>query len=296
MLRSARNAALAALVCAAGLALTGLLALAFPIVRVRDSAALEGFVGLDRPRVTAGLDWVAHLADPLPYAIFGSVCVVVALLRRRPRSAIAIPIVLVGAEVMTQGLKLLLAQPRVADWLGGSQIASASWPSGHATAAMGIALCAVLAAPPRLRPGVAAVGGLFAIAVAYSILALHWHFPSDIVGGYLVALMWTLGAVAAIVWSQERFPERARPERGPNAFEARVPLVVGGAVVAVAGLVFALRPQHVGDYLVAHPTFAVGAVAIAGLAVTIAIGFQRALSDSLPAPTGVRSPPRLPRG
>ena len=63
----------------------------------------------------------------------------------------------------------------------------ASWPSGHATAAMSFALCAVLAAPARLRPLVAAVGAAFAVAVCYSFLALAWHYPSDVLGGFLVA-------------------------------------------------------------------------------------------------------------
>jgi hypothetical protein len=32
---------------------------------------------------------------------------------------------------------------------------------------------------------------LFAIAVSYAILALGWHFLSDVIGGFFVAAMWT---------------------------------------------------------------------------------------------------------
>ena len=290
VLRSAHNAALAALVCAAGFAVTGLLSIVFPIAQLRDSATLQGFSALDRPHLSPLLDQVAHLADPVPYLLFTAAFVVVALLRRRPRVALAVPVITIGAELTTQGLKQLLAQPRVADWLGDAQITAASWPSGHATAAMAVALCAVLVSPARWRPVVAAIGGLFAIAVAYAILALHWHFPSDIVGGYLSALTWTLAAVAVVQWSLERHPAAERDDPEPSRNERRAPLVVAGAVLA-AGLVAAsIAPARVADYAVAHPTFVVGAGAIALLAVVIALGFARALSlsGSRPGPTGVR--------
>src|SRR5204863_3674731 len=103
-----------------------------------------------------------------------------------------------AAPGTTELLKPLLAHPRTAEWLGDSQVAAASWPSGHATAAMTVALCAVLVAPAALRPLAAVAGSLFALAVSFSILVQHWHFPSDVVGGYLVAATWGLLAVAAL--------------------------------------------------------------------------------------------------
>ena len=298
VLRSARNAGLAALICAGGLVVTGLLALLFPIAQVRDQATLQGFTELDRPRLAPWLDQVAHLADPVPYALLGAACAIVALVRGRPHVALAVPVILVGAELTTQALKQLLAQPRVADWLGEAQIADASWPSGHATAAMAIALCAVLVAPARWRPIVAAVGGLFAIGVAYAILALSWHFPSDIVGGYLSALTWTLGGVAVLCWWEERSPVAVRDDPGPTRAERRLPLVVGGLVLAAALAVASVAPQRVADFATAHPTFMVGAGLIAAMAVVIALGFARALGSttgSPPAATAVR-PHRSPRG
>ena len=288
MLRSARHAALAALACLAGLALTGLLAFTFPIAHARDSVALAGFSELDRPRLSVMLDHIAHLADPTPYAVFAVVFIVVALVRRRPRTALAIPVIMVGAELTTQTLKTLLAHPRIAEWLGESQIAAASWPSGHATAAMAVGLCATLAGPPRLRPAIAALGGLFAIAVAYAILALHWHFPSDVVGGYFVAATWTFAAVAAILWSQDRYPDRAPRERGPSAAEARAPWLVGAAVVFVGAVVLALRPQRSGAFATGHLTFMLAAGVIAVMAAGITLGFARALSGWLPAPIAAR--------
>src|SRR3954454_7543704 len=88
--------------------------------------------------------------------------------------------------------------------------------SRHATAALTLALCAVLVAPRRLRPVVAFLGALFAAAVAYAILILAWHFPSDVLGGFFVAATWVLGAVTVLLALEQRRPERTRPARaGP---------------------------------------------------------------------------------
>src|SRR5439155_23534114 len=178
MARQPRIALLAALACVAGLRVTLALAYFAPPFGGRDAATLQGFVDLNRPRLTPLLSHVAHLADPAPYGLIGLALVMVALARRRARVALAIAVVLICSEVTTEALKPLLSHPRPQEWLGKGQIAAASWPSGHATAAMALALCAVLAVPARWRPAAAAAGGLFALAVAYAILVLGWHFPS----------------------------------------------------------------------------------------------------------------------
>src|SRR5205085_11232822 len=103
-------------------------------------------------------------------------------------------------------LKPLLAHPRAASLLGGrAPVGAASWPSGHATAAMSLALTYVLAAPGRLRPVVAALGAAFAVAVSYSFLTLGWHYPSDVFGGFLVATVWTLSGIALLFALRARF-------------------------------------------------------------------------------------------
>lgn len=266
-----------ACVSAVLLALTGLLAHLSPVFRGSDAATLQGFVGLNRPRLSPLIEHVAHLADPRPYALVGLALAAIALARGRPRVAVAIPIVLVAAGAMTESLKLLLAHPRFEEWLGAGQIAAASWPSGHATAAMSLALCAVLAAPPRARPTVAALGGAFAIAVSYAILVLAWHFPSDVLGGFLVASLWTLLAVAAVNASEVRWPSRRPAESPVRSVDAVVPVLIA-ALSALLGLAIALgRPDAVASYAEAHTTFVLGAAAIAAIATALAAGLARGI-------------------
>jgi len=39
-------------------------------------------------------------------------------------------------------------------------------------------------------------------------LILAWHMPSDVLGGYLVAALWTALAVAALRAADRRWPAR----------------------------------------------------------------------------------------
>jgi membrane-associated phospholipid phosphatase len=256
------------------LALTWLLALHVGTFERADQAIFAGFVDLHyRHRIDRVAQVVAHLCDPSPYVYLAAVPVLVALLRRRRRSALAIGAILLGANLTTQVLKPLLAAPR-AGWLlhGLVPVPPGSWPSGHATAAMSLALCCVLAAPPRLRPAAATLGAAFAVAVSYSFLALGWHFPSDVFGGFLVAGTWTMLALAALSTADERWPHRwaRRPVRiSVGQVLAPQVLVVAG-VAALGGLLALARPHAVLSYARAHEVFLLGAGAIGALALVVA--------------------------
>jgi membrane-associated phospholipid phosphatase len=270
MLRRPGPPLLLATLTAIALAITGVLAKLVPLTRAGDVRTLNGFVDLNAPHRTPALNTIAHLADPVPYALVGLVLATIALARGRARVAVAIPLIFVATGVTTEALKHLLATQRLDEWLGHAQIAAASWPSGHSTAAMTMALCAVIAAPPRLRPTVAAVGGAFAVAVAYAILTLGWHFPSDVFGGYLVAATYVMLAVSAIAFSERRRPSRRGAEAGSRPIDVvpalGVALIGAGAAAAVA----LARPQALMDYASTHTTFVVGALAIAALAAVLA--------------------------
>lgn len=270
MLARPRTALLAALFCLAGLVACGVLAELVPATRLRDSVSLHGFTELQGPRLSLLLDRVAHLADPDAYGLLGGGIELVALARRRWRLALALPVVLLCAPLTTEILKQLTASPRATPWSELRHIAEASWPSGHSTGAMTLALCGVLAAPARLRPLVAAVGVLFAITVGYAVLVLAWHFPSDVIGGYLVAAIWTLLAIAAVRrWPDGRSaaPPPRRREPQPAVWPALV-VALGAGAIALAAI--SGRPRALADYAGTHPSFAIAAVAIALLGAGLA--------------------------
>ena len=54
------------------------------------------------------------------------------------------------------------------------------------------------AAPARRRPVAATLGALFAVGVSYPFLTLGWYYPSDVLGGFLVAVTWIELAIAGV--------------------------------------------------------------------------------------------------
>jgi hypothetical protein len=196
--------------------------------------------------------------------------------RRRPRVALMIAVVLLCANETTELLKPLLAAPRDPGPWG--LVYTSSWPSGHATAAMSLALCAVIAAPARWRPAVAASMAAFAIAVSYSFLELAWHYPSDVLGGFLVAGTWTLLGVAGLSLLQaRRVPGAAAATltRRPS-FSVAEALAPAGLVMVMAavlvGLVVLAHPHGTLSYLRDHEAFVIGASAIGAFGMLLASG------------------------
>jgi hypothetical protein len=152
-------------------------------------------------------------------------------------------------------------------------VAPAAFPSGHATASMTLALGALMIAPRALRPLVAALGGVFALLVAFSTMILAWHYPSDVVGGYLLATGWSLVVLAALRAAAARWPDRgelrravfdAIPAPPPRLLAAVAGLLAVAAIIAAAG-----RADELAGYLNRHTWAAVVAVAIAACATAL---------------------------
>ena len=141
---------------------------------------------------------------------------------------------LVGlTSVSSQLLKALLAYPRSDELINGARVTAEAFPSGHATAAMSLAIALVLVVSPRLRPLAALVGAALALGVSFSVVSMGWHFPSDVIGGFLLATGWTLVLLAGLRALEARYPERAG--RGALARRSRavVDAVSGAGLVAV---------------------------------------------------------------
>jgi membrane-associated phospholipid phosphatase len=251
------------------------------VIKRVDVSILNGFAELHRPNLDRLTHFVATLCNPHPYVVLAAVPVLVALARRRPRVAVTVGAIMLCANETTQLLKPLLAGPRDLVWW--NPLSNASWPSGHATAAMSLALCAVIAAPARRRPVVAAAMSAFAIAVCYSFLELGWHYPSDVLGGFLVAATWTLLGVAALSAYEARRPSPASGATATDrpAFSIGQALTPAVAMLLAAallvGLILLARPHAVLTYARLHRTFVIGAGGIAVVGMALASGLMLTL-------------------
>jgi membrane-associated phospholipid phosphatase len=211
--RRAAPALLLAAVCVAGLALTWVLAALVTPTHVRDATALYHFTRLDRPALEVLAKALLGLLEPVFFVIWAIALMAVALRGGRPRVALAVAPVLILAPLSADLLKPLLAHPHAE--VAPLYIKSASWPSGHASAAMALVWCALLVAPARLRWRIAALGVVFLVAVAFSLLILAWHMPSDVIGGYLLATLWAALAVAGLRLTDRRGSQAASVDPAP---------------------------------------------------------------------------------
>jgi membrane-associated phospholipid phosphatase len=223
-------------------------------------------------------DVLAQSVNPLPLAIAGLALVAVAVARQRPRVALTVIVVLAASVLTSELLKPLLADTRPREWFGDFSVGGASWPSGHATSSMCLALCAVVVAPRRQRPLAAAVGTALAVGVSFSILVLGWHFPSDVLGGYLVAGTWAALGIAGLRALEQRQRQPRSAARGAiPAGSMLAPVKLAGVGAASVAALAIVRPETVATFASGHPSFVAGALAIAALAWVLTSGLALAM-------------------
>ena len=232
---------------------------------VADRRALIGFGELQRPRLAEIADGIAYLADPVPFAVIGLAIVAIGFIRGYPLVAVGAGCMIAGANVTTQILKPLLANTR--GTYGDYVIGAEAFPSGHATAAMSLALAAVMVAPARFRPLVGSIGALFALAVGFAVVSLDWHFPSDIAGGYLMASAWCFAALAVLRTGRLR----AAMPAGEEPYAWWLAVVVMLVPLLVVGWLAIERLPKLTGYAEGHTTFAVVAAGTAAL-VAVLVG------------------------
>jgi membrane-associated phospholipid phosphatase len=196
--------------CGALFAILVVAAYAWEGGRSLDLLGLTGFMTADHGTVEAATGRLARLGDPPQVALIALALAAVGVLRGRPRVAVVVLLLIAATSVSGQLLKALLAHPRAGPWFGPEVLGPKAFPSGHATAAMSLALAAVFVAPRRGRPAAALLGSLLALGVGASVVASGWHFPSDVLGGYLLATGWALALVALLREADRLHPARAR--------------------------------------------------------------------------------------
>jgi len=176
------------------------------------TTALVVFHGISAP-FDQGVDvFLYHTRTPLLVHLFslitflgsGSVIIVFAVLiaiglwfSRYRRFLTGFLVTLVGAEATSYILKILIARPRPLAPLPLTIDPSFSYPSGHATAAMalyGFLIYLIYRMPlseGRKKLFVTLLV-LLILLIGFSRLYLGMHFPTDVIGGYLVSLLWIM--------------------------------------------------------------------------------------------------------
>jgi membrane-associated phospholipid phosphatase len=63
-----------------------------------------------------------------------------------------------------------------------------SYPSGNVADVAAVATAWTVAVTPRFRPFVAIIGAATTLAMAYAVIGLRWHYPSDALGGLVLGV------------------------------------------------------------------------------------------------------------
>jgi membrane-associated phospholipid phosphatase len=93
-----------------------------------------------------------------------------------------------GSIVLTRVLKELIERPEI-----GVKQAEYSFPSGNATASLAAAVALFLLLPSsRLRRWVVVAGVGIIPLYGLALVLLLWHYPSDVIAGWALALAWVL--------------------------------------------------------------------------------------------------------
>ena len=125
----------------------------------------------------------------------GILLIAVALLAyaRRWRSAISLTLIVLGGRIAVEALKLAIERPRPHFSPYPVEIASLSFPSGHAANSMITFLAlALIVAPARYRAAAIAAATAASVMIGSTRPLLGVHWPSDVVGGWAFGIVWVV--------------------------------------------------------------------------------------------------------
>lgn len=138
-----------------------------------------------------GVTWLGSLYVLAPITILMSAFL---LYRQKRWEALLLIIGFGGAVLLAHLAKMLLNRPRP-DLITPlvALPADSSFPSAHTTQIVAFTLCMVLIirkAMPEWQFSAALIAFMLVIAVAVSRIYLQVHFPSDVLGGIALSILW----------------------------------------------------------------------------------------------------------
>ena len=123
------------------------------------------------------------------WVLMGAVVALIALSQWRIRDALIAVALIAGTGGLVLALKALLANPRYQPVPLGSDAYpwGDAFPSGHSAGSLAMSLALLTVVPPPWRRLTAAVGVAFTLFISLGVLLLNYHYPSDVLAGWLLA-------------------------------------------------------------------------------------------------------------
>lgn len=173
-----------------------------------DEAVRTWVHGLAAPWLTTTAATVTWLGTSGVLAVLGVIEVGILVRMGRRGDAPFVPLVMAGALVLENALKFSIQRPRPPPFFG-TDPTTYSFPSGHALFSLCFygASAIIFGRTGALRAIIWAFVVLLVAAIGGARVYLGVHYPSDVLGGYLVAIAW-LFAVQAVTSSAGTGPAR----------------------------------------------------------------------------------------
>jgi undecaprenyl-diphosphatase len=164
----------------------------WPPAGAADLAISERFreIGNANPTMIAWVRIATDVATTIPFLTAGVLLTLFLAVRRERRSAIFTAVITAAVPTLWSLMHLWLLHPRPEN--GFVTVASNGFPSGHTSNATAAALLLVYLLGPRLsRRGTVLLllgATVFALLIGLSRLTLLAHFPTEVLGGWLLGL------------------------------------------------------------------------------------------------------------
>lgn len=143
--------------------------------------------------------WVTRMGGVKVVLLFTGVASFELMRRQKRRETLFICISVGGALLLDWFIKNAIHRVRPHLWVSPAPEFDFSFPSGHSTGTMALAIgLAVIAWRARWRWRVVLCGCIYVAAVGFSRLYLGVHYPSDVLGGWALSIMWVC-ALALLV-------------------------------------------------------------------------------------------------
>ena len=134
---------------------------------------------------------ITYIGEPLVVSVAASVLALVLVYFRRWIAAIVLLCGIAGSGALNYIAKHIAERARPELWERIVHETSFSFPSGHATASMALALCVVaLLWNTRWRTVSCVSAASYVVIVGLTRLYLGVHYPSDIIAGWLMSIAW----------------------------------------------------------------------------------------------------------
>ena len=147
------------------------------------------------PQLDGAMLFITALGDPgMVITVFISTVVWLGM-KRRYSDGIRFLIICAGGILINQVMKLFFAKPRPELWTRLISEHSFSFPSGHAVGSIVVYgfIAYILAKElPVYRRYLYAIASILTIAIGFSRLYLGVHYPTDIIAGYGVGILWLI--------------------------------------------------------------------------------------------------------